>query len=668
MQRELFDESKNKKSGIMKSPGSGNKQSISELSGKLLEAGVLTNIDLALAEFLKKKGEANEDILLAISLVSAANRLGHSSLDLNRLNTDPASIFAQPGRKKPQFGDFTISEERLRSSPVTGNAEQDPETKLPVVLEKGRLYFNRYFNYEHDIAARLLAKAGERITNEKIPDDELKEWFEQLFDPGAESLYQKVAAAASLNRRLTVVTGGPGTGKTHAVLRILVLLMHQAGEDGLRVAIAAPTGKAANRVRESLIEGMEKLLESEIAVKIHGLTEAARAVPLQAQTIHRLLGVRYRSAGFRYNKTNPLPYDIVIVDEASMIDMALMSKLLEALSPQARLIMLGDKNQLSSVESGAVFADICSRGDLRKFTGDFSAFCGKAGITLPGEDILQNETKGAMTDSIVELVHSRRFTAGSGIGRLARLINSGNAQGAIALLEEGLDDVIWMDTDPKKSLKSMKDTLNKQFETFKSRKLSDSDKLRAMAGFQLLCAHRRGPGGVEELNGYIENLLGVDKNKSGEWYEGRPVMMTTNDYQLDVFNGDVGVTVAVPQIDIPERLETSQSVSAPALRIALEEFDYVRKLKTVRLFPVTQLQQMETCWALSVHKSQGSEYDTVLFALPDQDSPVLTRELIYTAVTRAKKKVIIAGSREMLKRAIHRKTLRFSGLAERLDT
>lgn len=651
MQQHLFD-SKTKRAP----------QDIPDLTQKLQEAGVLESIDLALMRFFRQKGVKSESVILTVGLLSASNRLGHSALDIERLNNAPAAIFGRPGKEMPPFGSFKADLKALRDCEMIGTPSAVKQPVLPVILDGHRLYFNRFYRYENQISQTLrkLSAASVRSADSEADSSELKRWFDRLFDTGSESLYQRVSGVAALNRRLTVVTGGPGTGKTYAVLRILTLLIAQSEGRIPSIAIAAPTGKAANRVRESLANGLEELRNSSQS-KLPRFGDIADHIPSKAQTIHRLLGSRYRSTMFRHNRDNPLPYDIIIVDEASMIDIGLMSKLLDALHENSRIILLGDKHQLASVESGAVFADICSSEHLNRFSRTFADYCLSAGITLPVDSIVPDEEAAEMDDAIVELEYSRRFSSDSGIGRLASLINMGDAEGAIRLLEEGHDDIIWHQKTPIDCLGEVLPYIQTQYRSYKESSLSHFEKLRNMTRFQILCAHRKGKGGVDEINAEIEKRIGIraSDKEGGQWYEGRPVMMTRNDYQLKLYNGDTGLTV----------LSGDDGSNQRRMRVAAEAFDTVstgHESEAVSLRPVAQLQEMETCWALSVHKSQGSEYDTVFLALPKEDSPVLTRELIYTAVTRAKKKVIIAGSKKILKSAIKRRTLRFSGLADRL--
>ncbi|MCH8486954.1 MAG: exodeoxyribonuclease V subunit alpha [Candidatus Cyclonatronum sp.] len=624
-------------------------------------AGIVEPVDRALMAFFRRKGETQEDVLAAVALLSAANRMGHTALSLPDFRTEPNALFSMPGREVQGLERITLDENRLRDSAVVHVQQGDEQPHLPLVLDGGRLYFNRYFQFEQQTARQLLALTESLSGADTDEDSEanLRSLTDELFGSSAEGLWQRAAGVAALNRRLTVLTGGPGTGKTYTVLRLLLLLLKSApGGRRLRVAIAAPTGKAANRVRESLIAGIDQLKTAGLEVRFPDVGELISQIPVQTMTLHRLLGTLHQQVTFRHNRRNPLPFDLVIVDEASMIPSALMARMLEALRADARLILLGDKHQLASVESGAVFADICHEPELNRFSAGFAASAARLGIELPPESVAaQEEPVPPLRDCIVELTHSRRFSAESGIGQLARAVNEGDADAAMALLKSGREDVIWLDQPSGRWLGSILPELRQQLSHYRDAALDPAAKLDAMEAFQVLCAHRRGPGGVEELNRQIEQKLGLEPER-GSWYEGRPVIMTRNDYQLGLFNGDLGVTVTQGQ---------AAADGTPLLRVAMEAFDAAKSEKGVSLRSPAQLHMMETCWALSVHRSQGSEYRKVLLALPPQDSPVLTRELIYTAVTRAKSVIYVAGSEALLRKAIARRTRRFSGLAERLS-
>lgn len=624
----------------------GAKQSAGRVRRYLQHAGVLNALDLGFSSFLKQKGERSDHVQLAAALLSAASRMGHSAIDLSRISRDAHALFGRPGQPEvnlrgyqPDMADFMNSAVVAK---VTPNNDTPPS--LPLVLDGARLYFNRFFSYECRIAARLKRLASQQNALGEAARARCREQLNRLFSSGESAFYQKLAGVAALHQKLTIITGGPGTGKTYTVLRLLAMLLEQTDRRDLRIAIAAPTGKAANRVRESVVKGLAGL-DISPALK--------QRIPLETQTLHRLLGVRYRSASFRHNKEHPLPYDIVIVDEASMIDISLVAKLLDALPESARLILLGDKYQLASVEAGAVFADICDADQLNELSADFATSCRRVGLDA-GAGKIRDQARAPLQDSIVELTHSHRFRADSGIGRLAAAINSGDADAVIALLEEAPEGLSWLPARPRTYLRTWLPKLRQQYEGYTDMARNPAEKATLMSNFQLLSAHRRGKDGVEGLNEQIERLLGIRKPAGSPWYAGRPVIMTRNDYQQGLFNGDLGIT------------QHKKSTAPQELWVGIPAFDKEQQQEVIRLRRPAQLQQMETCWALSVHKSQGSEYENVLLALPGNDSPVLTRELLYTAVTRAKQHICIAGSEALIRTAVSRKTKRFSGLPPRL--
>lgn len=632
-------------------------------------SGLEEPVDRALRAFFCRKGATDEMLLLAVSLLSAAGRMGHTTLRLRDLNADADALFSRPGREVSGLGVLRLDAGRLAESTFVHVQRGDERPERPLVLDGDRLYFNRYFCFELETAQRLLSLAEAEQTQDSTEardSAESAKLLKLVFGEEESALWQRVAGAAALNRRLSVLTGGPGTGKTYTVQRLLLLLLHRADTEGrrLRVAISAPTGKAANRVRESLIAGIEDLRNPKLMAAFPELESLIAQIPVQAMTLHRLLGVLYQHATFRHRRDNPLPHDLVIVDEASMVPAALMARLLEALRPEARLILLGDKHQLASVESGAVFADICHEPELNRFSADFANRAAKLGVVLPTEAVAApDEAVPPLRDCIVELTHSRRFSAESGIGQLARAINAGDADAAITLLQSGRDDVQLLPPRVRDWLPQVLPELESQLAVYRSPGAQPEHCLDVMKHFQILCAHRRGGGGTQEVIPRIEQALGLP-HESGFWYAGRPVIMTRNDYQLGLYNGDLGITLTLA--DETEQAGEAEGAARSPLRVAMEAFDPVKSAPYVALRTPAQLQEMETCWALTVHKSQGSEYGKVLLALPEQDSPVLTRELLYTAVTRAKGSILIAGSEALIRAAIARRTQRFSGLGDRL--
>ncbi len=489
-----------------------------------------------------------------------------------------------------------VEAEVLRRSP--GVSLGSP---APLVLQGGRLYLHRYYRYEQRLAAQLLEMAGRSYSVDQLP-----ELLEGCF-PGrdGERDWQRQAAELALQRALCIVTGGPGTGKTFTVARILALLLLACGP-GLRLALAAPTGKAAMRLREAIGRGLGDLA-------LPG--NLAAAIPTGASTLHRLLGVRPDSPTFRHDAANPLPFDVVVVDEASMVDLAMMSKLVDALAPGARLILLGDRDQLASVESGAVLAD-CSR---------------------------------ALPAHTVELQRTYRFD--SGIKKLAGLVNEQRAAQAWGLLASGECTNVSLLRGP--SLQYAVDRYLDYMEMAAGTcKESDYPQIFALFyRFRVLCAVRQGARGVVAVNQAIERGLqarGYQIPREQTWYPGRPVLIGQNDYNLDLYNGDIGICLPDP-------------VQAGRLKVWFERPD-----GRLRSFLPYRLPYSETVFAMTIHKSQGSEFDEVLIVLPDQDNPVLSRELVYTAITRAKKTVRIMTEEAILQAALSRSIERDSGLAERL--
>jgi exodeoxyribonuclease V alpha subunit len=469
----------------------------------------------------------------------------------------------------------------------------------PLVLSGARLYLHRFYDYEIRLAAnlRLLAEQSEAA---RQSTELLDTWF-----PAADGQpdLQREAARMALSGRLTIITGGPGTGKTTTVARIVGLLLNCCGSS-LKIALAAPTGKAAVRLQESLQQHLPGLPLPE---------ELKQAFPCRAQTVHRLLGVRRLTTRFIHNRDNPLPWDVVLVDEASMVDLALMSKLVDALRDGARLILLGDKDQLSSVESGAVLGD-CVR-------------------SLP--------------QRVVALRRSWRFERQ--LADFAAAVNDGAAAQAVALLGQPESPV-------RRGDQSWQLLMEQAYGRYLAAVIAATsvvaypELFALFARFRVLCALRHGPRGAAGFNERIErHLVGCGMIPSGRgWYPGRPVIITRNDYALGLYNGDIGLCLPDPQRGGEPAVWFEQRGEAPRA-----------------LLPV-QLPAWETAWAMTVHKSQGSEFDQVVIVLPEAPNRILSRELLYTAVTRARKRVVLLADEEALTTAIDRPTARCSGLAERL--
>jgi exodeoxyribonuclease V alpha subunit len=435
-----------------------------------------------------------------------------------------------------------------------------------------------------------------------------------------------------------VISGGPGTGKTSTVLKVLALLTGQS-ERPLRIALAAPTGKAAARMQESIRAAKPGL----------GLApEQAAQIPEEASTLHRLLGSRPDSVYFRYNADNPLPLDVLVVDEVSMVGLALLAKTVDALLPSTRLILLGDKDQLASVDAGAVLGDLCTGAG--RFSPEFQArLAALTGETLPRG----KESPSPLVDAIVLLRHSYRFGADSGIGALAQAVNRGRSADASALLE-GRADIDWRtladaEALPEQLAEPVATGFTPYLEAVQAG-AAPAAVFEQFNRFRVLVALRKGPFGVEALNSLCEEVLHhqglIDSRQT--WYPGRPIMVVHNDYNLRLFNGDIGMTL--PDPEEPERMRVFFLGNDGALRS----------------FAPARLPEHETVYAMTVHKSQGSEFERVLVVTPNESSPVLSRELLYTALTRAKQQAVFYGVPEVFEAAVERRLRRSSGLRDRL--
>ena len=436
-------------------------------------------------------------------------------------------------------------------------------------------------------------------------------------------------------RRLCVISGGPGTGKTTTVVRILALLLGQRAD--LRIALAAPTGKAAARMEEAVRAAKART----------PLADAVRErIPDEASTLHRLLGARPGRARFRHDAERPLPLDALVVDEASMIDLALMAKLVAALPPRARLVVLGDRDQLASVEAGAVLGDLC--GDVPGFSDGFRRHVERiTGDRLPAG----HASASPLADAVVLLTRSHRFAAGSAIGRLAAAVNRGDAATVQAVLGDARSEGLgWRKGESATAHAAGAVAAYAPYLAQVQSGAALADAFAAFRRFRVLCAHRRGPWGVETMNRLVEEELRrrMLVEAGTAWYLGRPVLVTQNDYALGLYNGDVGL--AVPDPDEDGRLRVAFEVEGGG----------------VRLLMPSRLPAHEPVWAMTVHKSQGSEFDRVLLVLPDEDSPLMTRELVYTAITRARDGVEIAGDDTILLAAVERRLVRSSGLRDAL--
>ncbi len=608
------------------------------------EAGVLAAADVHVALRLAQLAqEENESALLAAALAVRAPRLGSVCVDLAMIGTTavtdldvPVDLQALPW---PDPEQWVVS---LASSPLVAAGEEGGEAR-PLRLVGTTLYLDRYWRDERLVAADLLSRT------EPVGDLDvgvLADGLARLFD-GEEPDLQRLAAATCVLRRLAVVGGGPGTGKTTTVTRILVLLDEQAEAAGAPpplVALVAPTGKAAARLEEAVHEEATTLALSE--------RERARLLETRASTLHRLLGSRAGSPNrFRYGRRNQLPHDVVVVDETSMVSLSLMARLLEAVRGDARLVLVGDPKQLASVEAGAVLGDVvgpAADGLLMRARAR-STLAEVARQTVPATEPPSGVTIG---DGIVVLRRVHRF-AGA-IADLAEAVRAGDADTTLDVLRAGHEDVRWIDVDigapdAREDLRPVRATaVSAGRRIVEAARAGDAGAaVAALSAFRVLCAHRRGPYGVATWNAVVEGWLAheLDRFAEDQWYLGRPLLVTQNDYSLRLYNGDMGVIVA----------RDAGRKSAV----------FERQGGLVEISP-TRLGAVDTVHALTIHKSQGSQVDTVAVLLPDPTSRVLTRELMYTAVTRARKSMIVCGTEAAIRAALERPVAHASGLAQRL--
>jgi len=615
----------------------------------LRDAEVLSPLDLHFAATLERLYPGQPSgVLLGAAFASRAVAQGHVCADLRRIVGRPilsAAGEAVPVALPPIF-EWVM---QLGASPLCGGAHES----TPLVFDgEARLYLRRYWEYQERVAADLRARA-EAIAAplDTHTADRLCAGIERLFRSTAAQTSdprQRLAALGAVRHNLCVISGGPGTGKTTTVVRILALLIEEALELGLpppRMMLLAPTGKAAARLSESIQAGRAKLDCRDVV---------RNAIELEAATIHRRLGVRPgHPTRFFHDRAHPLSADIVLVDEASMVDLALMAKLLDAVPPAARLVLLGDKDQLASVEAGALLGDICHVSADRSYSAVFGAEIERVlGPEVAAAVPMGRSTPG-IWDCVVELTHSFRFREDGGIGRLAKAINLGHAQEAAAQVESQSDPQVSLVhlVRPEALVPKLRDVVLPALRPMLSAREPD-ERLARLGDFRLLAAHRRGAFGTEHLNRLIEELLrthgllSARGTASTPWYDGRPIIVTQNDYQLDLFNGDVGILHGGSHGEVYAYFVGTQGE--------------LRKFLPARLPP------HESVFAMTVHKAQGSEFREVGLLMPPQLSPLLTRELVYTGVTRAKERVTVFGSAEVLRDAVARRIDRASGLSEAL--
>ncbi|MBW2201011.1 MAG: exodeoxyribonuclease V subunit alpha [Deltaproteobacteria bacterium] len=603
--------------------------------------GLLTELDIYFAGFITDLcGNDDPDVFLGAALTSHVTGNGDVCLDLAAMAAK-VLVEKQNGNEPIVCPQLSVWRDKLLAAPAVGR----PGEFRPLVLDqKHRLYLYRYWDYEKRLSDSIKIRVQEDVRDIDVPL--LERGIKRLFPEDKEKAanWQKVAGIVSILKRFCVISGGPGTGKTFTIARILALLIEQARGARLRIFLCAPTGKAAAKLKESIKNARDTLDCGE---------DVRKAIPNEVYTIHRMLRTIPGSPYFHHHSENLLPADIVVVDEASMVDLALMSKLVQAVPTDARLILVGDKDQLASVEAGSVLGDICGRDIIHGFSRDFFDKMTKIdGARLEIEGRKLGDRPG-LIDCIVLLKKNYRFAEGSGIYGLSRSVNQGDADTAIKLLNplKGDKSIEWGKFTLPNDLTRK---FTKRILAWHSAYLKTDDPRKALEllnRFKILCALKKGPFGVEALNKVAERVLVQQGliSPGKQWYRGKPILIIRNDYHLGLFNGDLGIIMSVQGSGSEDLYAFFPGTSGE-----------------LRRFLPQRIADHETAYAMTVHKSQGSEFEEVLLVLPDKNYPVLTRELIYTAITRARRKVSIWGPEKICITAIKQKIVRTSGLRDAL--
>ncbi|MED5596524.1 exodeoxyribonuclease V subunit alpha [Janthinobacterium sp. P210006] len=632
------------------------------------EDGHLRRLSAAFARFIASLDEQAPDapaVAVACVVLSELEGRGHSCLMLADLASEPSQLLGWS--EELWHGVLAVSgplpdsvdgwRALLARAPQVWQVDA-PDVCQPLVLDGARLYLRRYWRDERLVGGKIAARAQDLGTP---PLAQVRQWLDILFDQPTRDGgpdWQKVACAIALRGKVAIITGGPGTGKTYTVASLLTLLFAVSPQpEQLRIALAAPTGKAAARLKQSI----DKALEGLAAKAARGdqglpLLELARRMGA-ARTLHSLLGARPDTRAFAHHAGNPLEVDVLIVDEASMVHLEMMASVLDALPPKAVLILLGDKDQLASVEAGAVLGDLCHDAQAGGYTDDTIAYAQAAsGVAIPPGFA---GASGALAQQTVMLRHSHRFSGP--IGELALAVNGGRPDLARACFAgDSGGQLAWsvpaqQEDVLRLALRGRADApggyqpylalVNAGGEVHAQHDDWVRAVLHAFESFRILCAVREGEWGVAGLNTAIE--LRLEKEgliRRSEWYVGRPVMVTRNDYGTGVFNGDIGLTLRDP-------------ARPGSLRVYFLEGENVRSVLA------TRLRHVETAFAMTVHKSQGSEFRHTVLVLPQEGGAMLARELVYTGITRARDFfTLVSPTQAVLFDAILRRTQRASGL------
>lgn len=605
--------------------------SLSQLLNQAVELKLLSALDMQFAMMVAS--DEQPAVMLASALLSHDAGEGHVCLPLSRLS--PEYLFSgRAPELAAQLFTAAGNPQHWSSLLLASYAVSDDDSATPIKLSGERLYLNRMWRNEQRVADFFGAHNRPLVWDE----EQVRRILDALFGISKKTDWQKVAAAVALTRRISVISGGPGTGKTTTVAKLLMALVQLSVDKPLRIQLAAPTGKAAARLTESLGRSLRQLPLSD---------QQKKRLPGDASTLHRLLGAQRQSQTFRYHADNPLHLDVLVVDEASMVDLPMMARLIAALPLHAQVIFLGDRDQLASVEAGAVLGDICHyvnegysaqrAGQLQRLTGNQVP----VGATIPD---------GALQDCLCLLHTSYRFGDDSGIGKLAQAVNGSDLRQVETILASDFDDIshrILLETEDYTAMITDAVAGYRDYLQQVRAQADPAEILNAFSRYQLLCALREGPFGVSGLNERIElalareHLIYLPPKASHRWYHGRPVMIARNERSLGLFNGDIGIAIG----------------GEDGLRVWFPMPD-----GTMKSVQPSRLPQHDTAWVMTVHKSQGSEFDHAALVLPNQFVPVVTRELVYTAITRAKKRLSLYADKQILKRAIMTATERRSGL------
>ncbi len=599
----------------------------------LLHNGLISTLSYFFARFIAEQSKQPEENLLVqtAALVSERGQQGDVCVDLNRFANKP--LFETTINKQmdiptaPAAGEW-IS--RLGNEKCVGK----PGEIAPLIIEGKRLYLGRLWAFEQQVFTAIEARLGPVAG---LAEERLKTGLNRLFpqDPNHNDIdWQKLASALAVSRRFAVISGGPGTGKTTTVVKVLALLLEQ--DPGMHIKLAAPTGKAAARMVDSI---RNRKADIDIEEGIRAL------IPEQASTIHRLLG--FNGSRFRHDGNHPLVVNCLVVDEASMIDLSLMAHMLDALPVQSRIILLGDRDQLASVEAGSMLGDITGHGQSISYSKEQGRLLEQL-TAISTNQLSVNADSPAISDAIALLRTSYRFRGVPDIGKLAEYVNNGEGERALELLRDmNAKQMAWIESEENGISKKALEWAVEQYSQYLQCD-NVEDALTHFGQIRILCALHAGPFGISEINRLIaERLWAKGIIGHSEEFHGKPVMVTANDYEVELFNGDVGLLWKNRDGELRAFFKLADN--------------------QVRDLPVRNLPEHLPAWALTVHKSQGSEFEQVLLVLPyDENNAILSRELIYTGITRASKKVIIHASPNALIKGCNKRVERSSGLAEKL--